>query len=59
MSTDNAEAGRKTDVAAKAEKRMLEKHVNEIPAPEATPALRPWTSDFVLPSIRFREPERP
>jgi hypothetical protein len=59
MSTDNAEMARNADVvAADAEKRMIQKYVSEVPAPEAAPTARPWTSDFLLPSIRFREPKR-
>jgi len=59
MSSDNTETGRNSDVAATAEKRMIEKQVDGVPAPTATPTVRPWTADFLLPSISFREPKRP
>ena len=56
MSNDNAETGCNTDVT---DKQMVEKKANDVPAPATTPTVRPWTSDFLLPSISFREPERP
>jgi hypothetical protein len=59
MSNDNAETDCDTDVAATTDKQMVENKVNDVPAPAATPTVRPWTSDFLLPSISFREPERP
>jgi hypothetical protein len=59
MSNDNAETGSKTDVAAMTDKQMIEKQAKDIPAPAATPTVRPWTADFLLPSISFREPNRP
>ena len=59
MSNDNTETGRDTDVVATADKQMIEKQANDVPAPAATPTVRPWTEDFLLPSISFREPERP
>ena len=59
MSNDNAETDRDTDVAATTDKQMVENKVNAVPAPAETPTVRPWTSDFLLPSISFREPERP
>jgi len=59
MSNDNAETGYKTDAAARTEQQMIEKHAQDVPAPAATPTARPWTADFLLPSISFREPKRP
>ena len=56
MSSDNAETGRTTDVVAAADKQVIEKRANDVPA---TPTVRPWTSDFLLPSIRFRESKGP
>jgi len=59
MSNDNAETGCDTDVAATTDKQRVENKVNAVPAPAAPPTVRPWTADFLLPSISFREPERP
>lgn len=59
MRNDNAETDCKTDVAARTEQQMTEKHAQEVPAPVAVPTARPWTADFLLPSISFREPKRP
>jgi hypothetical protein len=59
MSNDNAETACEADVAATTDKQMIEKRANDVPAPAATPTVRPWTSDFLLPSISFREPKRP
>ena len=59
MSNENAEKGSNTDVAATADKLMLEKQANDAPASAATPTVRPWTSDFLLPSISHREPKSP
>jgi hypothetical protein len=59
MSNDNTETGRNTDVASTAEKQTIEKQVDGVQSPAATPTVRPWTSDFLLPSISFREPKRP
>ena len=55
MSNDNAETGCDTDVT---DKQMVEKKANDVPAPATTPTVRPWTSDFLLPSISFREPPK-
>jgi hypothetical protein len=59
MSNDNAETGCNTDVVATADKQMIEKQANDVAVPAASPTVRPWTSDFLLPSISFREPTRP
>jgi hypothetical protein len=59
MSNDNAETRSKTDVAAATDQRMIENHAQDVPAPAATRTARPWTADFLLPSIRFREPNHP
>jgi hypothetical protein len=59
MRNDKAETGCNTDVAATTDKQMIERNANGVPAPAATPTVRPWTSDFLLPSISFREPKRP
>jgi hypothetical protein len=56
MSNDKGETGCNTDVAVTADK-MIKRNATDVPAPEATPTVRPWTEDFLLPSISFREPE--
>jgi hypothetical protein len=55
MSNEKAETGCNSDVAVPTDKQMNERNANEVPA---TPAVLPWTSDFLLPSISFREPKR-
>jgi len=59
MSNHNAETGCNTDGAGTTDKQMVEKRVDDVPASAATPTVRPWTADFLLPSISFREPQRP
>jgi hypothetical protein len=51
MSNDKIEPDRKTDVAAMPDRQMVERNGNGAPAPAATPTVRPWTEDFLLPSI--------
>jgi hypothetical protein len=58
MSNDSAETSCNTDVAATTDKQTVERKGNGVPAPAATPTVRPWTSKFLLPSIRFRAPKR-
>jgi hypothetical protein len=59
MKTDDVETGRKSDVAATAGKQAIEPQRRSSPEPEAAaPTVRPWTSDFLLPSISYREPKR-
>jgi hypothetical protein len=57
MSNDRAEPSCNTDVAATTDKQMIERNAKGGPAPEVNPTLRPWTSRFLLPSIRFRAPK--
>jgi hypothetical protein len=59
MSNGKAETGRNTDVAATTDEQVIERNANDIPAPADIPTVRPWTADFLLPSISHREPERP
>jgi len=59
MGNDKAGTGYNADVAATTDKQVIERKATDVPAPAATPTVRPWTSDFLLPSISFREPERP
>ena len=58
MSNDRAESDCETDVAVTTDK-MIKRDANDVSAPAATPTVRPWTEDFLLPSISFREPKRP
>ena len=52
MSNDKIETDLNTDVAATPDKQMIERNGNGVPAPAAeTPTVRPWTADFLLPSI--------
>jgi hypothetical protein len=51
MSNDKIETDRTTDVAAKPDGQMIERNGNDLPAAAATPTERPWTEDFLLPSI--------
>jgi len=53
MSNDKIETGRNTDVAATPDKQMIERNRNGVPVPAATLTVRPWTADFLLPSISF------
>ena len=56
MRNDNAETVSNTNVAAATDKQTTERNANGVPAPAVAPSKRPWTADFLLPSIRFREP---
>ena len=54
MTHDKAETGRNTGAAVATDKQVTEQDANGVSVP-----VRPWTSDFLLPSIRFREPAVP
>ena len=56
MRNDKAKTVCNTDVAAATDKQTIERNANGVQAPAAAPSNRPWTADFLLPSIRFREP---
>jgi hypothetical protein len=56
MRNDRAETVCNTEVAAATDKQTIERNANGVPAPAVTPGMRPWTAEFHLPSIRFREP---
>jgi hypothetical protein len=51
MSNDKPETSSNTKAAATTDKQMID--AKGVPAPAATPTV-PWTSKFLLPSIRFR-----
>jgi hypothetical protein len=57
MSNDKIETDRNTDVAA--DRPMIKRNANSVPALAATPTVRPWTADFLLPSISFRRSQHP
>ena len=59
MRKNEAETVCNTNIAAANEKHTIEPGGNGVPAPAGTATVRPWTSDFLLPSIRFREPSAP
>jgi hypothetical protein len=59
MRNNKAETVCNTDVAATKDKQTIQRDGNGVPAPAGTATVRPWTSDFLLPSIRFREPNAP
>jgi len=59
MTNDNAKTGRNTGAAATTDKQAIEREANGVPVLAETSTVRPWTSDFLLPSIRFREPAAP
>jgi len=56
MSKDKAETVANTDIAKKTDKQTSEQNANDARGPASTSTVRPWTADFLLPSIRFREP---
>jgi len=58
MSDDKADTSSTTAVAASTDKPMAEPKTNGMTPSAAPPTLHPWTADFLLPSISFREPER-
>ena len=48
-----------THVAPANDEQTIERDVNSVPLSVGTSTVRPWTSDFLLPSIRYREPSAP
>ena len=56
MRNDKAQTVCNTNVAAATDKQTTERNAKGVEAPAVTPKTRPWTADFLLPSIRFREP---
>jgi hypothetical protein len=57
MSNDQADTGSNTDVTATTDEQNIERKAKEGPVPGSAPPVRPWTADFLLPSISFREPK--
>jgi hypothetical protein len=57
MRNDKAETVCNTDVDATTDKQTIKRNANGVPASKETSSIRPWTADFLLPSIRFREPQ--
>jgi hypothetical protein len=57
MKNDKAETVCNTDVTGMLDKHTSERNANDVLAPAVTSTVRPWTADFLLPSIRFREPD--
>ena len=56
MSDDKIATDRNTDAVA--DRQMIER-TGRVPAPTATPTARPWTADFLLPSISFHRSQHP
>jgi hypothetical protein len=56
MTNDKAEMGSNTDIATASHEQLIERDASGLPA---TAPVRPWTSEFLLPSIRYREPSAP
>ena len=57
MSNDKAKTSGDTEVTATTSEQIIERNAKGLPAPAAPPALRPWTAEFDLPSVRFTEPK--
>jgi len=57
MSNDRAEAISSIDAAATTDKQLSQRDAKGEPTSAATPKV-PWTSKFLLPSIRFRASKR-
>lgn len=55
MSNDKAETVGDTEVVGATGKPITERNPNDAPGPAVPPTERPWTADYLLPSIRFRE----
>ena len=59
MTDDKVEAASNIDGVVTKDHRPLERSGVGVSAPAEIPTVRPWTADFLLPSIRFREPAAP
>jgi hypothetical protein len=58
MSNPKTQPSGNSEVAAPANKQIIERNAKGVPTPAAAPALRPWTAAFDLPSIRFPNSKR-
>ena len=56
MSNDKVETAYNTEVVSINDQQTIERDPNGVPMVVATSTVRPWTADFLLPSIRYREP---
>jgi len=59
MSNDKVETAYNTEVVSIKDQQTIERDPNGLPTAVGTATVRPWTSDFCLPSIRYREPSVP
>jgi hypothetical protein len=59
MGNDKVETVCDTDVVATNDEQAIERDPNGVPMSVGTSTMRPWTADFLLPSIRYREPSVP
>jgi len=57
MSKDKVKTAYNTEVLAIGDQQSVGREPSGVPAATSTP--RPWTADFLLPSIRYREPSAP
>jgi hypothetical protein len=58
MINDKAKTSGNTEVTATTSTQKIERNAKGLPAPAAPPAVRPWTAEFDLPSVRFPDPKR-
>ncbi|HEY6924033.1 MAG TPA: hypothetical protein VI653_11220 [Steroidobacteraceae bacterium] len=56
MSNAKVDTAQNTEVVAINAQQTIEQDPNGVQMPVATSSIRPWTADFLLPSIRYREP---
>jgi hypothetical protein len=59
MKDDKAKTAINIDGVATKDNQPPERGGVGVLAPAETSTVRPWTADFLLPSIRFREPAAP
>jgi hypothetical protein len=57
MSKDKAKTSGNTEVAATTSEQIINRIAKDLPAAAAPAAVRPWTAEFDLPSVRFPEPK--
>ena len=56
MSNEKVETVYNTEAVAINDQQTIERDPNGVRMPVAISTIRPWTADFLLPSIRYREP---